>query len=318
MAKIFNLSNLDVTIIFRAFSILMIVSGHFGFVNIPGGSYFLIFLSGYNFILFTAQKVPNLVNADIEFSGKSFLVVYFNFLKKIIIPTLLYTVFLYAVLGEFHLPGLLLISNFYGPMYANGLTFWFLEVLVQIYLLFGLLFFLNKIFFFYKFCSYCFFSFGFFVSYLISVVCRCIWDTSFWLDRFPHLMIYMFFAGACVALSKTKKLKLISSLIISFCFLEFFIFGLDAKVVFLLFSIYCTIWFPCLKLPTILCKTLKIIALSSLFIYLTHFQSLSLIRKFNSDIEPVYTVLFALLVGVIISKFWKLKDRAFVFGSKFI
>lgn len=298
-------TKLDTSVILRAVSIFSIVAGHFHWLGIAGGAYYLIFLSGFNFVLFTSKKAIGQEVTDTSFNAKKFYIIYFSFLWKIILPTILYTVFLYSVLGEFYLGGLLLISNFYGPDYANGLTFWFIEVLIQIYLLFAFIFYINtKIFIFWK-NPYSFMFIGFLISYLISIICRLIWDTSYYLDRFPHLMIYMFFAGGMAALSKSIQLKIITTLSIHIILIELIYFGWSSRILFLYLGSLLTIWLPYILLPRVLKKVVSLVAFSSMFIYLTHFQTLSLLNKLFNSVSPGLAVLSSFLVGIIITRVWK-------------
>lgn len=318
MSNPFNLAKLDVSILLRAISIFSIVAGHFHWLGIPGGAAYLIYLSGFNFILFTCPKVPNLVNKSDDFLPSEFYSRYFSFLWKLILPTLLYTVFLYTFLGEFYVGGLLMISNFYGPMYANGLTFWFLEVLIQIYLLFAILFYVNKKFFIFKFYPYRTMLISFLFFYIFSVVCRLIWDTSDLLDRLPHLMIYMFFGGALSALSKTNKQKMLTTIAVSIILVDLLLFGWNSRILFLYCGAVITIWARFIMVPYFIKKIVTLCALSSLFIYLTHFQSLSLIQKFDNDISPAYEVLFAFVVGIIIAKLWKSRAKLADYSTKIL
>lgn len=300
-----NFTKLDTSVLLRTVSIFSIVAGHFHWLGIAGGAYYLIFLSGFNFVLFTSKKAIGQEITNTSFNAKKFYIIYFSFLWKIILPTLLYTVFLYSVLGEFHLGGLLLISNFYGPDYANGLTFWFIEVLIQIYLLFGFIFYINTKVFIFRKNPYSFMFIGFLISYLISIICKLIWDTSYYLDRLPHLMIFMFFAGGMAALSNSLRLKFITTLALSLILFEQAYFGWNSRDLFLYLGSLVTIWLPYILFPELLKKVVSLVAFSSLFIYLTHFQTLSLLNKLFSSVSPRLAVLMSFLVGIVITKVWK-------------
>ncbi|MBB1344481.1 hypothetical protein [Pseudoalteromonas sp. SG45-2] len=300
-----NISKLDISVLLRAISIFSIVAGHFHWLGIAGGAYYLIFLSGFNFVLFTAKKAIDSKVTNAGFNAKKFYRIYFSFIWKIVLPTLLYTVFLYSVLGEFHIGGLLLISNFYGPDYANGLTFWFIEVLIQIYLLFSIVFYINTKFFVFHKSPYYFMLVGFLVSYTVSIICRLTWDTSYYLDRLPHLMIYMFFAGGMAALSKNIRLKMITTSALSIILMDLIYFGWSSRILFLYFGSLFTIWLPYILIPRVINKIVTIVAFSSMFIYLTHFQTLSLLNKIFSSVSPGLAVLMSFLVGIVITKVWK-------------
>lgn len=299
--KFLKFRELDVTIFLRAFSIFAIVSGHFGFVGLAGGAFYLILLSGYNFVKFTLPKS----NLNLTFTHIVFFKMYFGFLLRIITPVLLYTATIYILLGKNYIAGFLLISNFYGPGYGEGLTFWFIEVLFQIYLLFYVISLTNLFYNWLGRAPFIGFLVGFILLFCISVLCRIFWNTSAWLDRFPHLMIYMFFLGALIASTKNYKQKLIASTCAIFVALEFYVFEFNSKTSFLIVGALITIWARTISVPVFLYKSIYLVAISSLFIYLCHFQAKSLLEKIPIDWPPFVTVSFAILVGVIMSNSWK-------------
>ncbi|MDO6613519.1 hypothetical protein Q4601_16975 [Shewanella sp. 1_MG-2023] len=310
------MSKIDLTIVLRAFSIFAIVSGHLGFIHLAGGSFYLIFLSGYNFVRFNYPKVKRANAGKDYFDIVSFVKIYFGFIIKIIVPVLLYTFFIYTFLGRFYLGGVFLVSNFIGPNYADGLTFWFIEVLVQIYVLFGLVMISNYFYFWISKKPYQSFLFGFVMFYILSIVCRMIWDTSFYLDRFPHLMMYIFFAGALVAFSTETKKKVITSAILCLIALEFVLFDFNSKVLFLMLGAIATVWVDRISIPKVLHWPINIIAMSSLFIYLVHFQAKSLIDKLIPNLPAFAVVLFALLTGIIMSECWQRRSKFIQFSKK--
>ncbi len=296
---------MDLTIFLRAFSIFSIVSGHLGFIGLAGGAFYLIFLSGFNFVKFNFPKVEKANDNSEEFNTSIFISIYFGFLLKIIVPVLLYTLFIYVFLDRYYLGGILLISNFYGPNYADGLTFWFIEVLVQIYILFGLLMLTNKYYYWIKKSPYISFLIGFAFFYAISILCKSTWDTSFYLDRFPHLMMYMFFAGALVAFSQTQQQKIMTSCALAFVATDFILFDFSSKTMFFIIGAIATLWIQKVSIPKLLHWPISIIAMSSLFIYLSHFQAKSLLDKLLPNSPAIVVVCFALIVGIIMSEAWK-------------
>lgn len=308
---IVKFKKIDITILLRGFSIFSIVSGHFGFVGMVGGAFYLIFLSGYNFVKFTLPKTINSQNNN-SFCVTLFTKNYFNFLIKLLIPVLLYTIVVYTLLGRPYFAGLFLVSNFYGPDYGQGLSFWFLEVLVQIYLLFYLLALSNKYYNWLGKNPFVSFLIAFIFWFLASLLCRYFWDTTAWLDRFPHLMIYIFLLGALIASINTFKEKMIASLCVASVCFEFYFYGFSGRSLFLIIGSLLTIWVSVLSVPIFLHKFIYTIAMSSLFIYLSHFQARSLLMKMPVEWPPLLTVSFALLFGVVMAKSWK--NRKFIYG----
>jgi len=311
LKHLFNLEKVDVSLLLRAISIFSIVAGHFHWVGVPGGAYYLIFLSGFNFILFTSSKVTCLNYASKSFNSSEFYSIYFGFMWKIILPTLLYTVFLFSFLGVFYPASIFLISNFVAPMYGEGLSFWFIEVLVQIYFLFAIVFYTNKYWFWFKKYAYESFLILFVLFFFISLTCRLMWDTSDLLDRLPHLMLYIFLAGSATALSNSIKKKIITTLALSLILLDLFVFGFNSRIMFLYLGALVTTWLPYILMPQVFGKVIFYSAISSLFIYLTHFQTLSLLERLSMDQYPGLNVFAAFAVGVLITQIWKRREKIF-------
>ncbi|TMP52356.1 hypothetical protein [Pseudoalteromonas sp. S1612] len=61
------------------------------------------------------------------FLPSEFYSIYFSFLWKLLLPTVLYAMFLYTFLSEFFIGALFIVSNSYEPMYANDFSFFFME-----------------------------------------------------------------------------------------------------------------------------------------------------------------------------------------------
>lgn len=301
MSKI--LTHLDTTVFLRALSIVAIVAGHFHVGFVVGGAFFLIALAGFNFVKYTLPKLD--LDDSSGFSIKHFTSTYFNFVKKIIIPTCLYLMFVYAVLGEFHIYGLLLVSNFIGPGYANGLSFWFVEVLIQIYIVFSLIFLFYPLRQFLRKNTFVFFLILTILSYLFRILSLCIFDTSGLLDRLPHLMLYMFAMGGAIALSDSTFKKLVTTCLVVFTSLQPLITNFGDKYSFLFFSCLAILWLPVITIPKLFSKFFNVIAMSSLFIYLVHFQARSLLQKIWTNPHPLLSVFFAVIVGIACSYLWK-------------
>lgn len=299
------MANMDFSVFLRSLSIFSIVAGHLEFLNLPGGSLYLIFLSGFNFVLFTMPKIEYKAPSRSTFNSQVFTEVYFGYVKKIVIPTFLYTCFLFVYLGQFYPASLFMISNFIAPMYGEGLSFWFIEILLQILLIFGLIFYTNRFYYWFKFNPYSSMFVLYCAFFAISIACRILWDTSDLLNRLPHLMMYVFLGGALVALSTSRNKKILSTMALSFISLEFFIFDFNQNVAFLLVTSIVTIWLRTIVLPKAIIPIITLTAMSSLFIYLTHFQSFSLMEKLPFNSPAIVNVVFAFIVGIIVTQLWK-------------
>lgn len=298
-------SKCDTSLLLRALSIFIIVANHFGFFSVAGGALYLIALSGFNFIRFTLVKFDAVPGYPNELPFSRFFNIYFRFVGKLIIPTCLYTLFIYIVIGKFFIFGLLLISNFWGPDYAEGLSYWFLEVLLQIYLLFSVVMVIKPLRIFMAKRPFEFFLFLSLLTYGIARICLFLFDTQPLLNRLPHLLLYVFVMGGLVTCSSTMKQKIVASCTISLVCIEGLIQNFGDMFTFMYFALIATLWVPSIHIPNVFYIPVRVVAMSSLFIYLSHFQTHRFLEKAFGEQHPGVPVLAALVVGIILSSLWQ-------------
>ncbi|WP_055731708.1 hypothetical protein [Agarivorans gilvus] len=288
------MQRLEVSILLRAFSIFAIVASHFGFIALTGGAFYLIALSGYNFVRFTLPKFGFSADKPESVDGIGFLQKYFRFVIKIIVPTCLYMILLYTVFGEFHWFGLFLMGNWLGPNYAHGFSYWFLDVLIQIYVLFACLLIIKPVRWQLTLAPYRFFAVATVISVLVRFLFLSQFDTSALMDRLPHLMFYMFVLGALISLSKTTTQKWLTTGILTLVCLYDLLHDFGGNVTVMYFGLLATLWVPAIPFPKLLALPITTIAMSSLFIYLCHFQARSLVQKILHDPSPAICTFFCL------------------------
>nr|WP_145997835.1 hypothetical protein [Vibrio sp. vnigr-6D03] len=148
------------------------------------------------------------------------------------------------------------------------------------------------------------------VTYIVSMVSMWKFDTSDLLHRLPHLMLYLFCLGALVANSKTTIQKSLASVLVLGICTPNLISSFGDNMTFLFIAMQITIWLPAIRVPAPLGKLITLVAMSSLFIYLSHFQAKSLLEKVIHNPSPELSVVFALLVGIILSHLWRSRGKA--------
>ena len=130
-------------------------------------------------------------------------------------------------------------------------------------------------------------------------------------NRLPHLLIYIFFAGAlCYCSDTTRKRVATSALVTALCASEV-IHDFGGMFTVFYFGLLLTIWIKEIVFPRVLFVPVKIIATSTLFIYLCHFQARSLLNKLVADPAPGLSVLFSLVIGCLFAYLWKRGSRLF-------
>lgn len=313
----------ELTIFLRAASIFAIVAGHFDFVSLGGGAYYLIALSGYNFMRFTFPKLGFVANRPETIDSYAFLKPYYGFVFKIFVPTFLYLCLVYIVLGKFYLSGLFLFSNFFGHEYTGGLSYWFIEVLLQIYVILSFFLISKSLKRLFVSNNYWFLFCASILCYVISLVCKQIWDTEYLYNRLPHLLIYMFFVGALCYCSNTIKKSTLTTILVTALCADQLLNNFGEMITLFYFGVVATIWIEEIYFPKILFRPINILAMSTLFIYLCHFQARSLLQKLVADPPSGLSVLFALIVGCVFASGWKNRSRLLIgflrcirFGAK--
>ncbi len=295
------MSRQDTTILLRAVAITAVVLGHFGLQPYSGGALFLLALAGFNFVKFTIPKISdttgNLAEPLLRYGWKLYL------------PTALYIFGISFLTGQLSWTPLLMLTEALEPG-AGGIGYWFIEVLLQIYLVFGLiLIFAPKVrqvmlrtpFKFFATATITFFI----VRLLVLTFVIGAHPNELEFLRLPHLLAFTYFVGAMAAVAQTSTQKVITSATIGAICAEslFTSFGDDFTVFF--FGMLIVLWLPTISLPKVIVPTVNTLAFSSLFIYLSHFQVESVFEDRFTFVPAEVQALIALGVGIAMTKAWK-------------
>ena len=281
------LVKMDSSIFLRAFSIILVVMGHFDFFEYGGGgAYTLFFIAGMNFATFTIPKTildessrPALL-LILRVAALSFVVFMMNFI----------------ITGYGELPAALFYSNWLDPN-TEGAT-WFIEVYLQMMILLSVVLMV-------PWCRTALSRNAFLTSVLftvlmlgIAILCDTFFDTNHLYRRLPHLLAWIFLCGISLNFAKNAIHRALVTVIFLVAWLLFF----NASVYYFGLAGLLLIWAPSLPIPRLISSATKEIANASLVIYLTHFQFGSISEKLIGP-NIGCRVLFALVGGVLV---WKL------------
>lgn len=289
-------------ILIRCIAICLIVIGHLMKLDYGGtGAVLLLMIAGFNFSRF---QLRNTIKTG---SSRPVLAL----AAKIIIPTITYLLLLEVVIDHLNLPSLLLFSNLIGPNVNDGISYWFIEVYVQILLITALVISLVPK----KYVSRAqqeHIVLGLIIlSLLLNQFGPMVWDTTYLYDRVPHMLFWYFAFGMGAQTFRGYVHKSILS--VAFLVAIAFNFGMETPYRVLTYGGLLLIWLPWVKVPAILKSSISQVASASLFIYLSHFQFASLGERFFGD-RAWIGVAFALLGGVIT---WKLYLVLWEYLSRF-
>lgn len=281
---------LETVTLTRAFFMVCIVALHteaFVYSTNWGAAYFLVMLAGYSVARF---QLPEILRSG---STKTL----WGTIRYVAIPTILMGVFLELVTRKFELPSLLLVSNYVDPNTIRGYTFYFVEFYIQILILAALFFsfapvrrafaarpMLSAVLFFAATAA---------LDYGIELK----WNGDYNYDRTPWHYGWCFALGMVLATARDLPSRLFAlalALVTIFAYWHltsaaFYVAGGCVVVLFL----------RTLTVPAPVKVVIAEIAGASMFMYLTHYQMISLVNKVFGHHMPWLALFLSIIVGII-------------------
>jgi len=285
------------TILVRALSITAVVLGHFKIVDLGLATPALFVVAGWSFARF--QLRASIDQGNILPILKS--------TWKIVLPTAiavackLWTMKTLAT----DWPALFMVSNYFphwggtpenGGVYVAG--FWFIDVLVQIFLLLAVLFAFPRARSWYSAHPFRFSVSATALAMVVGGGLRFVWDTRYLNNWVPHFGLWMVFLGMALLSATTlrKKLAIVAIAAIALATGRFGLFSFAAVLL--------AVFVERLPMPSILATLTTYLAASSLFIYVTHEMIHAAIQRASGNIPPIVEFLGALSIGVLIQVAW--------------
>lgn len=270
---------------------------------------FLLVLSGYNFVRYTLPKCgfpPQDATSIVpQYQPKATILQILRFLWKVLLPAWVYLGCLSILTGQTPVLSWLYLSNWVGPYYAGGLSYWFLDIWVQTFLIIALVFSIPKCWQWLNNNPFLFFLGFFIVSYGVSCWCLYTWDTSQWFDRLPHLLLYLFALGGLASVARLywQKCVVIMAVVLVAC--HYFISPIGQDIRLMLVGTLAIIVLPNIPLPKWGGIIINTLAKYSLFIYLSHFQVKMIFENVLDIHSPWILSCIALVAGCLYGMVWK-------------
>ncbi|HHT9130526.1 MAG TPA: AMP-binding protein [Candidatus Brocadiaceae bacterium] len=283
----------------RALSIMLIVSTHFklfGQFRIEGGTIVLMAVAGFHFAKFQVCAINTLS------SFRPIMTV----IIRLLTPCIVLLFLKQSVKGHYSLSEILFFSNFINP-FSEGL--WFIEVLLQIYLILLAVFSFKKIRALLRTNLYLFGLIMLGVSVLSYYLVSSIWDTRHLLPFVPHRWFWLFALGWCVFFGDTVPKKIINTLLLFL--LVFTLYDITSKPIWISISIsgiMPLIWIDRIALIRPLNKIITIIGASSLYIYVSHGFCKVLFKALVQVDSKLLDTTVGIVGGIV---FWFLADALF-------
>jgi non-ribosomal peptide synthetase component E (peptide arylation enzyme) len=294
---------LETATLTRAFFMTCIVALHtnaFAYSRNWGAAYFLVMLAGYSVARF---QVPEIIRSG---SVRTL----WGTIRYVAIPTILMDAFLELFIRKFELPSLLLLSNYQDPHTIQGYTFYFVEFYVQLLVIAAVLFSFRKVRDAFRqqplLSALALFAF----SVCIDRTIESIWDGSYNYHRTPWHYGWCFALGMVMAAAKDLRTQLLAMALAvasaytvwQFSSAAYYVTGGCALVLFV----------RSVPVPAFAKIIIAEMAGASMFIYLSHFQVISLVSKIYGGPLPWVSLILSIVVGIVGAHLYPWSERAVI------
>ncbi|WP_128514707.1 AMP-binding protein [Tabrizicola thermarum] len=294
---------LETATLTRAFFMICIVALHTeAFVYSPnwGAAYFLVMLAGYSVARF---QLPEIIR-----SGSTRTL--WGTIRYVAIPTILIGVFLELATRKFELPELLLVSNYFDPDTIRGYTFYFVEFYIQILILAALFFSFAPVRRAFAarpmLSAVAFFAFTAALDYVIELK----WTGDYNYDRTPWHYGWCFALGMVLAQARDLPSRLFAfalSLVTIFAYWHF-----TSAAYYVAGGVAVVLFIRTLIVPAPVKVLIAEIAGASMFMYLTHYQMISLVDKIFGEHRPWLALILSIITGIIGAHLYTWAERTFL------
>lgn len=307
----FSLRAMELPVLLRVISILFIVIGHlhvFAAWPIVGETKLLFVVSGVALARFQLQAI--LERGSVRSLGKS--------IAAIAAPTILYTMLVQVMFDRVHWQSVLLISNWFPEREIGVFTYWYIEVLVQMIVLIGLALSFERVrqwIMANPFQNLVVAACGLAVADM--VISAFLFDATALYNRVPQHLLAVVVLGMAIHYADSSTRKWVVSAVALIIMggeelLYLYRHGtlvreyIDIAVP----AVLALIWIKSIAVPGLLSRGLALIASSTLFIYLTHFQFWSVAKRIAE--QPMLGVVLAVVGGVCVAYAWNKGVRILV------
>ena len=295
---------MEMPVFVRMLAIILIVVGHlseFDHWLIVGETSVLFLVSGISLARFQLKAIE--ARGDARTLLRS--------LAAIVVPTLLYTALIQLVFDWLHWQSLLLVSNWFPASEVSLFNYWYIEVLVQMIVIIGLLLSIRRVRRVVVADPFrCLIISACALVALDVLINQFVFDASALLHRVPQHFLAVMVLGMAVHHADTTARKWVASAVAVLVVGELDLMAV-AGVGWEAFTRYvdialpamlALIWFRSVPVPALVARAGAVIASSTLFIYLTHFQFQSVADHVSR--HPLFEVALALAGGVLVAYCW--------------
>lgn len=302
----FSLRAMEVPIFLRVMSIIFIVVGHFHLFSnwsLAGETTVLFVVSGVSLARFQLQAINEYGNARTLFKS----------IASIAVPTVLYTVLTQFLFDRVHWQSLLMISNWFSANVVGNFTYWYVEVLLQMIVIIGVALSFARIRTIIMSNPFRSLVTASCVLAVIDVVANTyLFDTTALYDRVPQHYLAIMVLGMAIHYANSMARKLVVSVITVVVLGGQYLMAvyghgplpaeLSGFYDIAIPAVLALIWIRSIPVPGVIARGLALIASSTLYIYLTHFQFQSVARRISD--QPALAVVIAIVGGIGVGYVW--------------
>ncbi|RYI35091.1 MAG: rfbL protein [Acetobacteraceae bacterium] len=274
----------------RAFFMICIVALHteaFIYSANWGAAYFLVMLAGYSVARF---QLPEIIR-----SGSVWTL--WGTIRFVAVPTIVVDAMIEIATRRFELPSLLLVSNYVDPSAIKGYTFYFIEFYVQLLVLAALLFSIPRV------------REAFRKNQMLSslvllaaiiVIDRSIeavWNGDYNFHRTPWHYGWCFAMGMVIASAQDLKSRLFTMALAIVCVLT--VWQFTSAAFYVAGGVAAVLFVRSISVPAPVKVIVGEIAGASMFIYLCHYQLITIIQKIFGEPRPWIALIASIVAGII-------------------
>lgn len=294
---------LESTTLTRAFFMTCIVALHTdAFIYSPnwGAAYFLVLLAGYSV---AKWQLPEIIRAG---NVKTLL----GTIRYVAIPTLLMVAFLQVATRRFEWTPLLLVSNFLDPNTLKGFLFYFMEFYIQLLLLAALLLSFARVREWFRVRPMLSALVLFVAVVATDRTIEMFYNTDYNYHRVPWHYAWAFTLGmvlACANDFRTRCLAMAVAIVAAWT-----VWGFTSAAFYVCGGCALVLFVRSIVVPAPVKVVVAEIASASMFIYLSHYQMMSVVMKVFGHARPWLTLVSATLVGIVLAHGYAWCERRFV------
>lgn len=287
----------------RAFFVVCIIALHteaFVYSSNWGAAYFLVLLAGYSVARF---QLPEIIRSG---SVRTL----WGTIRYVALPTVLMVALLQLLTQSFEIMPLLLISNFLDPHTIKGFAFYFIEFYVQLLVFAAVLFSFSRV----REAFHQRPMFSALALFLAAVVVyltiETFWNGDYNLHRSPWHYGWVFALGMVLANGNDLRTRLLALAVSTVSVIAYW--GLTSAAFYVGGGCAIVLFVPAFVVPAPVKILVAEIADASMFIYLSHFQIIIIVRKLFGENEPWVALFSSIVVGVVLAHTYAWSERKFI------